>query len=74
MLEQADAASFASGVLIGADVAPRINDGEEIHIVGDPELGELYASAIEQLGGTAGRIDSQSAFVAGISRLWAMTS
>jgi len=74
LLEQADAASFASGVLIGADVAPRIYAGEDIHIVGDPELGALYATAVEALGGTAWRIDSQPAFVAGISRLWAMAS
>ena len=74
LLEQADAASFASGVLIGADVAPRINRDQHIYIVGDRELGLLYASAIEALGGTARRIDGQPAFVAGISHLWAMAS
>lgn len=72
LLEQADAASFASGVLIGADVAARIDAGRDVYIVSEPELGVLYAAAIELLGRRARRIDSQPAFVEGISRLWAM--
>jgi 2-dehydro-3-deoxygalactonokinase len=74
LLEEADAASFASGVLIGADVAPRIGAGQEVHLVSDPELGSLYVAAIETLGGTVRRVDSQAAFVAGISQVWAMAS
>jgi 2-dehydro-3-deoxygalactonokinase len=65
-LADADAASFASGVLIGADVAARITDGTVVHILADPALGSLYRSAVQTLGGNAILIDSHAAFVAGI--------
>lgn len=65
-LVDADAASFASGVLIGADVAARIGNGAAVHILADPVLGGLYRSALQTLGGSATLIDSHAAFVAGI--------
>ncbi len=65
-----DATSYASGLLIGADVAARVSAGVTIYILADPALGALYASAVRQLGGSATMIDSESAFVAGISSLW----
>lgn len=63
-----DAASFASGLLIGSDVAARLEaPGHEIvHILADPALGGLYAAAIEAHGRTARLVDSQAAFSAGI--------
>ncbi|WBH15512.1 2-dehydro-3-deoxygalactonokinase [Sphingomonas radiodurans] len=66
-----DAASFASGLLIGADVAARLGetDASEAHILADPGLGALYAAAVSALGGRPAMIDSQPAFVAGITRL-----
>jgi len=65
------AAAYASGLLIGADVAARSPVSEEpIHILADPALGSLYRSAIELLGGQARLIDSHAAFVAGIHRIW----
>jgi len=63
------AASFASGLLIGADTAARIMPGEAVHVLADPVLGALYASAIDALGGTSHHIDSQAAFMAGITRI-----
>ncbi|MGV1681687.1 2-dehydro-3-deoxygalactonokinase [Sphingopyxis sp. NJF-3] len=67
-----DAASFASGLLIGADVAHRLRQspGTPVHILADPVLGELYGAAIGTLGGASCRIDSHAAFVAGITNLW----
>lgn len=65
------AAAYASGLLIGADVAARSPAPEEpIHILADPALGRLYSSAIELLGGRARLVDSQAAFVAGIHQIW----
>jgi 2-dehydro-3-deoxygalactonokinase len=63
-----DAASFASGVLIGADTAARLagRGGETVYILADPVLGGLYAAAIEANGCTAERVDSHDAFAAGI--------
>jgi 2-dehydro-3-deoxygalactonokinase len=68
MRADADAASYASGLLIGADVAPRVADGT-IHILADAGLGTLYAAAIETLGGTSRIVPSETAFVAGITRI-----
>ncbi|WP_246204819.1 2-dehydro-3-deoxygalactonokinase [Altericroceibacterium indicum] len=66
-----DAASFCSGVLLGSDVAARLSDhGDEvITILADAPLRELYRTAIETLGGTAAVVDSQQAFVAGITAI-----
>lgn len=74
--DDAQAAAFTSGVLIGADVAARLAEapGAPMHVLAGPDLGGLYVGAIETLGGTAGLIDSHAAFVAGISRLWDLTA
>jgi 2-dehydro-3-deoxygalactonokinase len=66
--EDSDAASFASGLLIGSDVAARIErvGHDEVHILADPVLGGLYAAAIEVHGRRAVLVDSHAAFVAGI--------
>ena len=69
LADDAHAASFASGLLIGADTAARIEPGTTVHILADAALGALYASAIDALGGTSHHIDSQAAFVAGITRI-----
>lgn len=66
--DDGDAASFASGLLIGSDVAARLEASghEVVHILADPVLGGLYAAAIEAHGRTARLVDSQTAFSAGI--------
>lgn len=68
-LARQDAASFASGVLIGADVASGLAAGERVHLVADARLGAFYARAIGVRGGTVVTIDSEAAFVAGINRI-----
>ncbi|MEP9359675.1 2-dehydro-3-deoxygalactonokinase [Sphingomonas sp. KR3-1] len=63
-----DAASFASGLLIGSDVAARLERAghDTVHILADPVLGGLYATAVEAHGRRAALVDSHAAFVAGI--------
>ncbi len=63
-----DAASFASGLLIGSDAAARLEHSKHdtIHILADPMLGGLYIAAIRQLGHAAQLVDSHAAFMAGI--------
>lgn len=63
-----DAASFASGLLIGSDAAARLatSGHDTVHILADPVLGGLYAAAIERLGRAAHIVESHAAFVAGI--------
>jgi 2-dehydro-3-deoxygalactonokinase len=74
--DDADAASFASGLIIGADVAARVaeNPFETAYVLADPVLGGLYAAAIAVHKRAATIIDSQAAFVAGISRIGASLS
>lgn len=64
----AEAAAYASGLLIGSDVAARLteHDDAQIHILGDEALAALYATAIRAWGRNAQTIDSHAAFVAGI--------
>lgn len=64
--DDAEAASHASGILIGADVAAQVRRGAHVHVLADPDLARLYRTAIETLGGSAEPIDSHAAFVAGI--------
>lgn len=68
----ADAPSFASGLLIGADVAARLQqaDGNDVYILADPALGGLYATAVRTFGGRPHLIDSHAAFIAGITHIW----
>lgn len=63
-----DAASYASGLLIGSDVAARLEQSlhDIAYILADPALGGLYAAAIEAHGRTARIVDSHAAFAAGI--------
>ena len=69
--DDADAASYISAMLIGADVAARLDEAGDriVHVVADPGLGALYAVAIDALGGRAVVVDSETAFVAGINRI-----
>ncbi|ATY32386.1 2-dehydro-3-deoxygalactonokinase [Sphingomonas psychrotolerans] len=69
--DDADATSFASGLLIGADVAARLatSGHDTVHILADPMLGGLYSAAIEAHGRAAHLIDSHAAFVAGINEI-----
>ncbi|MET0308308.1 MAG: 2-dehydro-3-deoxygalactonokinase [Sphingomonas sp.] len=66
--DDADAASYASGLLIGSDVAARLATAghDTVHILADQMLGELYITAIEAHNRRALLVDSHTAFVAGI--------
>ncbi len=68
---QSGRASFASGLLIGAEVAGRLTEyaTDTAYILADNVLGALYAQAIEFAGCKAVTIDSHAAFVNGIVRL-----
>ena len=64
-----DAASYASGLLIGAEVAAQMPSGAHVHLLANPPLSTLYATAIEVLGGSTTQVDSETAFLAGIREL-----
>ncbi|MDF7776388.1 2-dehydro-3-deoxygalactonokinase [Sphingomonas sp. AOB5] len=73
--DDSDAAAYASGLLIGSDVAARLEASphETAHILSGPELGLLYVAAIEAHGRAATLIDSHAAFVAGIIAIESQT-
>lgn len=65
-----DAASFASGILIGADVGARDDlAGSEVVLLASGPLADLYATAINMCGAEVRKIDSRDAFVGGIEAL-----
>lgn len=66
--DDGDAASYASGLLIGSDVVAHVSENSNgiFHILSGPELGDLYVAAIEANGASAVLVDSHAAFVAGI--------
>ncbi len=68
----ADHASYASGLLIGTDVAARMTRTSDatVFILSDPVLGPLYASALRAHGRVVVDIKSHDAFVDGITRIW----
>ena len=67
----ADGASYVSGLLIGSDVHSQLQArSDEIYVLGELGLGKLYVKAIQVLGGRAHLVDSGSAFIAGVNRLW----
>lgn len=65
------AASYVSGLLIGADVRAGVR-GDAVMLLADPELGALYGRAIDLVGGRAQLIDSEAAFLSGMIALTRM--
>jgi 2-dehydro-3-deoxygalactonokinase len=70
----ADAASHASGLLIGTDVRAglQMSDAPTVTLIGRPDLNELYAMAIARAGRSSEAVDGNQAFLAGIHQLTEM--
>ena len=66
-----DAASRASGLLIGSEVAAALAEfgSQRVALIGKPELCQLYATAIGMAGGECCVIDGADAFLAGMASL-----
>lgn len=66
-----EASSYASGLLIGADIKAGLKDGAqgEIVVMARPELSRLYAAALRVAGRSAREVDGEEAFLAGIKRI-----
>lgn len=64
-LDDPDAPSFLSGLLIGSDVAAH-RQGTPISLIGREDLCALYAAAIDHIGGSSVSIDGAEAFAAGM--------
>jgi 2-dehydro-3-deoxygalactonokinase len=66
-----DAASYASGLLIGTDVriGLTVPTGAQVVVMGRPELTRLYASALGQANREAIELDGERCFVSGIQEI-----
>ena len=66
-----DAASYASGLLIGTDVRIGLTypTGAQVVVMGRPELVQLYAAAIAQADREAIELDGEQCFLAGIQAI-----
>lgn len=63
----ADAAAYASGLLIGSDIGavPDLGDAT-VHLLSSGLLADLYTVGIEQRGGRVVALDSHAGFLAGL--------
>ncbi|WP_067732554.1 2-dehydro-3-deoxygalactonokinase [Novosphingobium naphthalenivorans] len=65
-----EGASYVSGLLIGGDCRARLPlPGQTVHLLADSLFARLYSRAIDMVGGKAIPVDSEKAFVAGISEI-----
>jgi 2-dehydro-3-deoxygalactonokinase len=69
--EAEDAASYASGLLLGTDVRTGVAEDfdEEVVVMGRPELTRLYAEALRLAGKRPREVDGEQAFLAGALRI-----
>ena len=69
--ERADAPSYTSGLLIGADVRIGLSfpAAAKLTVIGRPELTRLYAAAIVEEGRDAQELDGEQCFIAGIKEI-----
>jgi 2-dehydro-3-deoxygalactonokinase len=69
--EREDAASYASGLLIGTDLRTGLRQASEgeIVVMGRPELTALYSAALKVAGWATREVDGEEAFLAGARAL-----
>ena len=73
--QRGDAASYASGLLIGSDVREQALAGDtDVYLLASGDLASLYAAAIDEVGGHAVAVDSHAAFVSGIAAIWRLAN
>jgi 2-dehydro-3-deoxygalactonokinase len=70
-MKKEDAASYASGLLIGTDVriGLAVPTGAEVVVMGRPELTRLYAAALGQANRGVIELDGEQCFLAGIHEI-----
>jgi 2-dehydro-3-deoxygalactonokinase len=70
-MKKADAASYASGLLIGTDVriGLAVPTGAQVVVMGRPELTQLYVAALGQANRETRELDGEQCFLAGIQEI-----
>jgi len=71
LLDERDAASCASGLLIGCDLRAglALASGDKVIVLGRPSLTRLYAAALGHCGRKPREVDGAKAFVAGMQAI-----
>jgi 2-dehydro-3-deoxygalactonokinase len=64
-----DASSYASGLLVGADVRIGLGRDQQIFVMGRPELTRLYAEAVREAGAEPIELDGEQSFLSGAKKL-----
>ncbi|HEY6049439.1 MAG TPA: 2-dehydro-3-deoxygalactonokinase [Sphingomicrobium sp.] len=70
-MKKEDAASYASGLLIGTDVriGLAVPTGAQVVVMGRPELTRLYVAALGQANRETRELDGEQCFLAGIQEI-----
>jgi 2-dehydro-3-deoxygalactonokinase len=70
-MKKEDAASYASGLLIGTDVriGLQVPTGAQIMVMGRPELTRLYVAALQEAKRETLELDGEQCFLAGINQI-----
>jgi 2-dehydro-3-deoxygalactonokinase len=70
-MKREDAASYASGLLIGTDVriGLQVPTGAQVMVMGRPELTKLYVAALAEANREAVELDGEQCFLAGIQEI-----
>ena len=70
-MKREDAASYASGLLIGTDVriGLAVPTGAEVAVMGRPELTRLYVAALSEANRRATELEGEQCFLAGIHEI-----
>ena len=70
-MKNEDAASYASGLLIGTDVriGLAVPTGAQVMVMGRPELTKLYAAALKEANRETVELDGEQCFLAGIQEI-----
>jgi 2-dehydro-3-deoxygalactonokinase len=67
-MQEASSTSYLSGLLIGHDIKPMVRTRDAVHLIGDPELCLLYATALRRydVGST---VEEPGAALRGLKRI-----
>lgn len=67
-LAESSASSYLSGLLIGHEVNTMVQEGERVHLIGDPGLCALYATALHEFG-VSSSVEPAGAALRGLIRI-----
>ncbi len=67
-LAELSASSYLSGLLIGHEVKVMVREGERVHLIGDPGLCSLYATALDEFD-VSSSVEPEGAALRGLKRI-----